>query len=172
MSSRNFTGSILAAVAIFGLFAFVLPLYNELGALQTAMDERSSSIIDLRRALDRVDSLGQDLDQRMADVNRLKNVISQRKSADEIVSALDSIANQSGVQLVNFSMGEGQSTGDYNTATLNLNLNGSYPSLKTMFSNLENSLRLFDVTNMSVSPLTESAELLSVNLSINVYYLE
>lgn len=171
MSSQNLFGSLLIAVAAFGFFGFLLPAYDEIRATQAAIDERSASIVELQNSLQAVDRLKGDMQGRIGEVDKLSGIIADEKRADEILSSIDAIANQSGMQIVQFSMGDIGVSEGISTASVEMNLRGAYPSFKTFLENLENNLRLFDVQSISISTPDDSG-ILSISLRLNLYHLQ
>jgi len=171
MSSQNLLGSILLAIAVFALFGFVLPIYDEIRATQTAIDDRTLSIAQLQEALQSVERLKGNIGGRIEEVQKLGGVISEGKRADEVVSSIDAIANQSGMQIVQFSMGDVGIADGISTATLDMNLRGAYPSFMSFLESLENNLRLFDVQSVTIATPSDSS-ILNINLKINLYYLK
>ena len=171
MSSNNLFGSLLIAIAGFGLFGFVLPVYDEIKVTRTAISEREASILELQTALQSIERLKTEMQGRVEEVDKLGGVIANEKRADEVLASIDTIANQSGMQILQFSMGDvGRSEG-ISTAGVDLNLRGSYVSFMTFLENLENNLRLFDVQNLSIATPDESG-MLSINLKLNLYHLQ
>lgn len=171
MSSQNLLGSILLAVAAFAFFGFILPVYDEVRATQTAIDDRTASITELQQALQSVESLKSEMQGRIEEVEKLGGVISEGKRADEVLSSINAIANESGMQVVQFSMGDVGLSSGISTGSIDMNLRGAYGSFMTFLENMENNLRLFDVQGISIAT-PDQTNVLNINLKINVYYLQ
>lgn len=170
MSSQNLLGSVLIAVALFMFFAFVLPVYDQIKATQIGINERQVSLIELQDALQKVQQLDSQLEGRVEEVEKLGGVIADEKRADEILSSVDAIANQNGVQILKFSMAQTGRQEGFTVANVDLVLRGAYPSFRSFIEGLENNLRLFDVQSISISA-PAAGGFLNINIKFNLYYL-
>lgn len=170
MSSQNLLGSVLIAAALFVFFAFVLPAYDQIKATQTGIDERQVSLVELQNAMQRVKQLDSQLEGRVEEVEKLGGVIADEKRSDEVLSSVDAIANQNGMQILKFSMAETGRQEGFSVAGVDLILRGSYLSFRNFIEGLENNLRLFDVQNLSISAPDEGG-FLNINIKFNLYYL-
>jgi hypothetical protein len=169
MKPQGLLGSILIAIAIVVFFALVMPKYDEIRATQQAIDERQVLLDDLNEALSRVNSLKAEISASSSDVEKVGGVITGPKNTDEILVALEVMAEESGVQISNISIAEGKTDGTFETLVMKLDGSGVYSSLKLLLERLEKNTRLFDVKKIT---LNDAGIFLNFSMEINVYYLD
>lgn len=101
-----------------------------------------------------------------------------------LLMQLEEIAKQSGVAVQHLGFGEGakpsseaeeaESRGAVKSVSLTAVVAGSYDALRTFFNNLEETLRIVNVTNFRFSPAQqkEAESALSITLGIKAFYLD
>jgi Tfp pilus assembly protein PilO len=96
-------------------------------------------------------------------------------SIAEIVSALDTISRQTGLQLVGIAVQGGSRGGDNEVSsnlTIPVQLVGGYESLAAFLNSVEQNLRLLDVISVSISPDTNNPALLHFDLQLFAYFVK
>ena len=169
MKTQGILGPILIAVAIIVFFVLVMPLYDEIRAVQQAIDERTVMLADLEDALTKAKRLQVEMDDNSMDVEKVSGIITGPKNSDEILVILETMANDSGIDLSGIKMSQGKSEGKYQVINLTINGISTYFSVQSFLAKMEKSTRLFDVTNLGIS---ESAVGIRFVLEAKVYYLE
>jgi len=169
MKTQGILGPILIAVAIIVFFVLVMPLYDEIRAVQQAIDERTVMLADLEDALTKAKRLQVEMDDNSMDVEKVSGIITGPKNSDEILVILETMANDSGIDLSGIKMSQGKSEGKYQVINLTINGISTYFSVQSFLAKMEKSTRLFDVTNLGIS---ESAVGIRFVLEVKVYYLE
>jgi hypothetical protein len=169
MKSQGLLGPILIAAAIFIFFALVMPLYNEINAVKQAIDERTVLAADLEDALSQVKKLKSEITSNRSKVEKVSAVITGPKNSDEILVALETMANESGIDLSSIEMGQGKSEGKYEVINLKIGGASTYWSIQSFLNKMEKNTRLFDVIKVNLS---DTGIGVRFNLETNVYYLE
>ena len=169
MRSQGLLGPILIAVAILVFFVLIMPLYDEIKATQQAVDERTVILADLEDALSKVKKLEGEMDDNSSKVEKVSGIITGPKNSDEILVILETMANDSGINLSGIEMGQGRSEGKYQIINLKLSGASTYFSVQSFLDRMERSTRLFDVTKLNLS---DTGTGLRFTLEAKVYYLE
>ncbi len=169
MKSRGLFGSILIAAALAALFILVIPAYDEIRAVQQAINEREAVLGDLEDALSSVKKLKSEMASNSTNVGKAGGIVTGPKNNDEIIVALEAMANESGIQLSSIEMGKGKSEKQYETITVKLSGVGIYSGIQLFLDKIEKNTRLFDVVKLS---LAKTGIGLRFNIELGVYYLE
>lgn len=169
MKSQGLFGSILIAAALAALFVLIIPAYDEIRAVQRAIDERKIMLSDLEDALNSVKGLKSEMTSNTTSVRKVSGIVTGPKNNDEIIVALEAMADESGIQLSSIEMGIGKSGEQYETISVKLSGVGTYRGIQLFLDKIEKNTRLFDVTKLN---LTESGIGLRFNIELSVYYLE
>jgi len=174
-SGKRIVGAFAVAIALFFAFPVVLGGFQRIGAFRTAIAERETLLEQRNATLDNVDvQFAKYSQQANADVGHILTAfVPVRKDTAEIISAIGDIAVQSGIVLEKMSVGEqqaGKQAGSYKTLTLDMNLTGSYSSLRTFLTNVETYVRLLNVDSLKVS--TQPSGALSFEVIANAYFLK
>ena len=113
--------------------------------------------------------------ERSSDVKRISSIVPNAKGAAELVSMVEAVSRQTGLQLIELTMGGSdiQDNKEMRTVFLELGLIGNYPSLTTFLGLLESNLRLIDVFEITVSRMESSGAQIVLNfrVKLNAYYL-
>jgi len=111
---------------------------------------------------------------RADDINKFSAIVPSRKSVPELVSSIQALASQNGLQLTGLSLGSDASrTKDsYEVQSIDLGLSGYYPSFKSFLNALESNLRVIDITTIDANPATENSPIISFRIKANAYYLK
>ena len=169
MKTQRILGPILIAGAIIVFFVLIMPSYDEIRAVQQAIDERTIMLADLEDALSKAKGLQVEMNDNSRDVEKVSGIITGPKNSDEILVILETIANDSGISLSGIKMSQGKSEGRYQVVNLTMNGLSTYFSIQSFLAKMEKSTRLFDVTSLGMS---DSAVGIRFVLEAKVYYLE
>lgn len=176
MGARNIFGAFVVAAALFSFWPFVVGRYQQVGALRQALAERQALVDERQQALD---NFASELDRYQTqlsgdDQDKFAAMVPQNKSTAELLSALDALANSSGIRLLEASINEPTARrGATSAATmlqLAISLEGRYQNFKTFLSQLEQSVRLFDVQQLQITESTSPEELV-IDVQANAYFL-
>lgn len=174
ITNKNYLGVGLIGLAIVAFWIFELPLWNRISLLKGAVAEREAILLSRKEILQKVQNLNKQYQERSSDVSKISSLVPSTKNIAELVSTIESISNQTGLQLIEITTGESASQQqDLQTTFLELGLTGSYASLIVFLDLLEKNIRLVDVFEMSISPASalEGQTILNFRVKANAYYL-
>ena len=174
--NKNYTGAALIALALAGIWGWAWPEYNRISELGVAINERRGLYSSRSAIIQKIQNLNTEYQKRSSDIAKISSVLPSKKSLAEVVSALDRVALQSGVQLLSASaVGKEGGSDDiaYNTLPIVITANGSYTSMANFLRSIERSLRIMDFVSINASSVSpEKPDLLNLSLSGNTYYLK
>ncbi len=155
MNPKNIFGAFTLAIALFFFWPAVYGSWQEMLALRSGVSERQQ-LLDARTAIltnaDREYTKYQTAISGDAGRNFIQ-LVPVKKNTAELISAMEDIARSSGVQLsqVQITETKGKENEQYKTLSLSLGMSGSYPSLRSFLSSLEQYVRILNVGSIQVS---------------------
>lgn len=174
--NRGTLSSIIAALAFIMFFVLVMPQYDAIKLFRETVAARETLFAERSAIISRIQELERQAETRQADIDRLSTFMPQGKQIDEIVSSLEKIAANSGMQLNVITTSEaGAATAeDQKRVFISIDLTGTYPNLINFLKSLEQNLRLYDVSEIIVSPATITGPGNNLNFALKMYayYLE
>lgn len=185
---------ILSSLGVF--FGYIDPNYKGSGTPANSSDYSTYSVSELQSELTKYQSIAQSSVSIVADENNLvqkKNTISNDDQARlekllpanidniRLIIEISQIAEGRNLVAKNITIGTidsgnsnsgapGQSANVYGTLPVTFTVNSSYPNFLNFLSDLENNLRLVDVTNITFSS-TDSG-FYDFNVTLNTYWLK
>lgn len=174
--NKNYIGAGLIAIAMILFWTLVLPFYNEVSDLDTAVKEEEDLLKSRNTIITNIDNLNKEYQKRISEIAKLSAIVPSKKSLAEVLSAINDVSNKSGVELFSSSI-TGQKSSDtdtnsYNVLTLDMNLNGSYLGLTNFLKALEKNLRLVDITSVDATAGSGNTSVLNFVIKGNAYYLK
>ncbi len=174
--NKNYTGAGLIALALIGAWGWVLPEYNKISELNVAVNERQE-LYDSRSAIvKRIQDLNKEYQQKAADITRISSVLPSKKSLAEMVSAIDRLSIQSGLQLISAIVAGQPSDSQvraYNSLPIEISMGGGYPGLVSFLQSAEKNLRIIDITSIDAAAgAAANPGLLNFSIKGNAYYLK
>lgn len=174
--NRGTLSSIILALTLIVFFVLVMPQYDSIKIFRETVAAREALFAERSAIISRIQELERQAEARQADIDRLTTFMPQGKQMDEIVSSLEKVAANSGMQLTVITTSEaGTATAeDQKRVFVSVDLTGTYPNLINFLKSLEQSLRLYDVSEIVVSPATAAGlgNNLNFALKMHAYYLE
>lgn len=157
-------------------FVLVVPQYDAIKIVKEAIKSRQLLLTERTAIFDNVRELDRQAQTRQADINMIKAFIPERKQIDEVVSSMQKITEQSGLQLSSLTTSEVSLTGEaeYRKIFVGADMAGAYPAFVNFLKLLEQSLRLYDIYEINAAASTTLLGLGNVNFAIkmNAYYLK
>lgn len=170
--------TILIVIAAGLFFIFTRPLYTEVEALraqEATYNEALSHSEELAAIRDRLISSYNNLTT--TELERIKVMLPDTIDNVRLVLDVDAVAARYGLTLNGLSFGgdsmsssEGEDAGSVGTLTLNFNVETRYETVKQFLDDLQNSLRILDVTAFSFSGSDD--DLSSYNITLQTYWLK
>jgi Tfp pilus assembly protein PilO len=175
IANKNYLGVGLAGLAVIIFWIFAMPIWDRTSLLNTAIAERGDILSLRKEVLKKIEELNIQYQERSSDVDKISSVVPNAKNAAELVSTIEAITQQTGMQLIEITMGESSAEQqELQTVFLNLGLIGSYPSLTTFLELVEKNIRLIDVQEISVSQTSTPGAQVVLNFRVkaSAYYLK
>lgn len=171
--NKNLVATIIVSVGLFLFFAMVMPQYSAISTFRSNLKQEETLYNERTAFLESFKSLNAKVKARQTDINKVVSFLPAGKRSDEIVSSLQEIAQESGLQLTSLSSSNSASTTDtgYKKMFITVEMVGTYPSLVNLLGLMEKNLRLFDINQITAISSTTSPGLLNINLKMNAYYL-
>lgn len=151
---KSLVGAILISIAVFIFWVVILPGYERRSYFLSAIESRSVDFESKNGLLQKIAELESEYQSKYAELKRMSLVIPAKKSIEEMITILDSIVSQSGVALQKMGLSAQEGGGSnlpYNTVSIELNGFGTYDSVSNLLNTIEKSIRLIDVTEISLS---------------------
>jgi Tfp pilus assembly protein PilO len=174
MNKRAYIGAFVIAIAGILFWTLVMPLYDKVKANREALAERTALLEGRGAIIANIKTLTKQYTEHASDVERFASIVPPQKSAAEIVSALQALATQNGVQLTTLAVGPtlGQTQNPYEDQTVDLGVNGSYPAFKSFLESLEKNIRVIDITSIDASPTVENSPIIGFRVKGTAYFLK
>ncbi len=172
--NKNYLGVGLVGLAVIIFWIFAMPVWDRTSLLNEAIAERENILSSRKEILKNIEELNRQYQERSSDVDRISSVVPNVKSAAELVSTIEAITQQTGMQLIEITMGESSAEQqELQTVFLDLGLIGNYQSLTAFLELAEKNIRLIDVQEISVSQTSTPGAQVVLNFRIkaNAYYL-
>lgn len=174
IENKNYLGIILVGLAIIIFWVFILPIWDRISLLNEAIPERENMLSSTREILKKIDELNTQYQERSSDVARISSVVPNAKSSAELVSTVEAISQQTGLQLVEIiTSGSDDQQQELQTIFIELGLAGNYPSLTAFLELLEKNLRIVDVPEITIAQTSVLGGQASLNFRVkaSAYYL-
>lgn len=174
MTHRPYIGASIIAVAFLLFWVVAMPLYDKVSANREALAERETLLEGRSAIIESIKAMTKQYTEHSADVERFASIVPPQKSAAEIVSAIQTLATENGVQLTSLAVGPSltQSQNPFQDQTVEIGINGSYPAFKSFLTALEKNIRVIDITSVDGSPTTENSPIIAFRMKGNAYYLK
>lgn len=145
--------TIISLAVVVALFTFVIYLpglknKQQLNKQIAAIQEKISAIPSQVKQLEQ---LHQQLDQRAAFINRLKQYIPADKDTHQVLQRVALLANTSALTVSSLNPGEPVPHATYLRQPFTLNVTGSYTGLIQFLNGLDTDKRLFTVSNIMLT---------------------
>jgi Tfp pilus assembly protein PilO len=176
-SGKNIFGAFTVAVALFFFWTAVVGSWQKVSALKDARDARNQ-LLQQRTAI--LDKIAKEYRTYTANVSgdartRFSAVVPVKKDTAELVSAVQAMTSDAGLQLNELKTTDATKSGggdQFRTISLNLDLSGSYPALRTFLGDLEQYVRILNVNTIEVNADTKAAGRLRFTIRADAYFLK
>ncbi|MBI2669728.1 MAG: type 4a pilus biogenesis protein PilO [Candidatus Yanofskybacteria bacterium] len=171
---KNTLAAIIFAFALFLVFVLVLPQYDAIKAAKEAVNSRQLFLNGKTALLDNIFELDRQAGLRQADISKIKAFLPERKQIDELVSSIHKIMEQSGMQLSGLTTSEALFVGEseYKKIFIGADIVGTYPAFINFLKLAEQSLRLYDIFDITAVSSTISLGNINFGIKMNAYYLK
>lgn len=165
----------MIGLAIFLFFILILAQYLNIKDIRSAIENRNEVITQKKEILAKISLLKEQYTARSGDIQRLSVLVPKSKKLEEIVSSLDSLSQQSGLELRNLVTGVREASKEESRKTIftEVNLAGQYPAFFNFLHLLEKNLRIFDVKEIgAVKEVSSPGGILNFKLNFETYFVE
>ncbi len=170
--TKQYIGAGLIALGLFLVWMLAVPAYNKISAYQSAIHDRQATLDERSKIFQHIQDLNGQLRANVGDTRRFAAVIPTKKELAELISAIDRIALNAGIQVSEINVSENrQGKETYNSMSLSLKIVGQYANLLSFFDGIEKNIRLLDVLTTEISRDVGSPTL-SVKVIANAYFLK
>lgn len=172
--SRAYIGALLIAIAGIIFWTLLMPIYDTIMAQREAITERADIIKNRSDIIANISTLTQEYANKSANIARFSSIVPAQKSAPEIISSIQALATQNGLQLTTISLsgGTNKDTSSYQEQSIDLGLTGGYLSFKSFLMALERNIRLIDIISIDASPTSDNSSIIGFRIKGNAYYLK
>ncbi len=171
---RSYIGAGIIAITGILFFTLILPTYNSVSSRRTALADRKVSLTEQQEGIASFNKLKEEAAQRSDAIKQFSAVVPATKSPAEIVSMIDTIARQSGLQLATLAMGTStvQEKSPYASQAVDMGLSGGYLAFRSFIDGLEKNLRIIDIDAIDASPTTDNSPIINFRIRAHAYYLQ
>ena len=165
MLSKTIINIVVAAGLVLIVWLVVIPAWTGVSELRKEVSLKKKSIELERQVIEKLNAINQVLDSQKSNVERLEQAIPSFEFKPEMISIMENLASQNGLNLSKVDVESALddtsartpssrpvvSSGKEMTKTLvvGVNSSGNYNSFKSWLEAVEKSLRLIDVTKIS-----------------------
>lgn len=166
--SSQLVSILLLFLIIVGATVFVLPLREEIVALQAEEAVLTTELQELEAKYLALDELSKKVSQSESTKLSLLRADPVGYDQDQLILDLTEMAEEGGFDLNVLSFSPGVSEAYGNTLQVATNVTGSYDQMISFLQSLESADRLMRVTSVNIQRLTASS--VAFNLEIEAYY--
>jgi len=173
--NKNYLGVGLVGLAIIAFWLFGMPAWDKISLLNDAIAEREDILSSRTEIFRIIEDLNSQYQQRSSDVSKISSVVPNAKGVAELVSTIETVTQQTGLQLIEITMGEsGNQEQELQTVFVEIGMTGSYSSLSAFLDLMEKNLRLIDVFELSASQTSVPGQQIVLNFRVkaNAYYIK
>lgn len=157
-SIKNLIASVLLAISGYLAFTQLLPAYSVTSYYKEKIEQKNITVASKTEFLQRMDKLREENNAKYTELQRLAQVLPDKKGIPEILSSIEGIYTLSGVKLPEITIGEGKTTGQLGSMAFSMNSQSSYAQFINIIANLEKNLRIYDLTKIEIALEDEEQE--------------
>lgn len=103
---RKLLSAAIVSASLFLVFILILPKYEQVKDLRSAVQAREEVVKDKTAILSNIKNLGNQIDSRASEINKLSKILPVKNRVDEIVSSMETISSQTGMELRDIAIAE------------------------------------------------------------------
>lgn len=174
MTLKNIIASIIFAACGLLVIGFLLPKYEDIQSAREAIDIRQAKFEERSALINNAAGMEKKYKQNLDNINNLAFLIPSKKQNDQVLSGISEMVNQSGLRLLEISMADTtQSALDqYKPTIVSVRLSGDYLAFFNFLKLLEQSIRLYDLREITISQDTATKTSLNFELKITTFSLK
>lgn len=168
MPTRLIVAIIMLAAALLLGFFLVWPKFQDFQQLRTELEQKKAELDSKTSYYSQIKSIWNRLDEYRDSLSLVESAVSKNYSLPALFNYLQELSGQTGLVLEDLTL-SGVSGENIREISFNLGVSGSYASLKSFLSALENSARLFNVKSINFSSPEKEKDKISFNITIAAY---
>ena len=195
MNSKLIINSIVFGMFFLAIWFVLAPAWADVFALRKEVGLKKTSIELEKKIVEKLNSINQVLDTQKSNVERLEQAIPSSEFKPELISIMESLANQNGLSLTSVNIElpiESGSVSNRRGSTapkesigkllVSINASGTYSSFKSWLEAVQKSLRILDINKITFSinnkKTTDGKEIVNIdpvidyNVDIRTYILK
>lgn len=168
--SKSFIATLLLGIAALLVFVLVLPAYDELDAAKRAVREREQLLADTKAAQSNFARQSESYRANETSLARALKAVPRRGDLDYVTSSMHEATQSTGTRLTQLTVGtsHGDETNAYQRVDIQVQVEGRYQELVEFLRALENSIRIYDVSSVSLT--SDSSGVLKAHFTITAYF--
>lgn len=179
----KFLTPIILILASLGLFFWAIdPQFQAIGVKRTELAQYTEALGKSKRLRDIRDTLDTKYKSISdTDLDRINKALPDSVDNVRLILDIDSIAGRHGMKIQNIKLSDTPAaapqtasvlanTSKYGTMSLGFSVDSSYDNFINFLNDLEHSLRIVDITSLSVKP--EKTGVYGFDISLNTYWLK
>lgn len=175
---KNLGGAGIIALTGFLFFILVLPQFNKIQSFREAIKTREEVFAEKKDLIAGIASLKDQYSSRETEIKKLSVLIPKSQTVQEIISSIDSISQQAGLELRNLGTAvkdeDREAAGLKRIIVVEMLLAGQYPSFFSFVNLLEKNLRIFDVKEVTITSdvIAVGLPLLNFRVTAETYFIK
>lgn len=157
--------------SILFLFLIVWPRYYKFLELRAGVSELEKMVASYQEYFKEIENDFAQVKEKEERVRKVQSALPLDPQLPETLDFLQKVASESGLLLTKFSFNLKKSeNSNVRELKISLSLSGPYENFKSFLKKVENSSRLFEIENISIS--SSGKALLNFDLSLKVFFLQ
>jgi len=173
-STRVYIGASLIAFACILFFGMIMPAYDGIKSRREALDQRNQLLAQQLAIVQNLNDLKTKAAQKAADIKQFNYLVPPSKDVANLVEMLQTLAIQNGLEMETLTTGLNLNDNKtvYTIQTIDMTLNGNYPSFRSYIDNIEKNIRIIDINAIDGAPVAENSPIIQFRVKANVYFLQ
>ena len=169
-----YIGAALAAIAGIFFFVLVLPAYDGVSSRRTALAERNDLITEQTATVAKLADLNKQYAARAGDIKQFSYVVPSGKNTADLVSMLQALVSQNGLQLTGLSMGANtvDDKAPYYVQSIDIGMSGGYVAFRSFMEGIERNIRMIDIDSIDAAPVSENSPTINFRIKAHAYFLK
>lgn len=157
-------------ILVLGLFLIVFPKKNQVGDVQTEIDNIEVNITTERNRLNQLKQYEKDPEQFLRQIDVLEERMPQNVELADIIQQIDYAAEEAGLDFYSFTPSLPVASQSFYTVTCEVILHGRYFNLIEFFNHVERLPRSVKVVTLDLSPSDAGLPYLQISMNLKAFF--
>ena len=169
---------LIASIVVYSLL--LKPAYEEVNQLRGDLTSKSDLVSEQRRVIEKVKELLDQYPSLAGPRQKISLALPDKADYPTLLNQINGLTNAAGLALQSVSLasvtsaqagglGAGSNVPIMSTIQINLDVSGSYQTLKSFLQTIETNIRIMDLVSLAITPLANSNNY-NYHLVVNTYY--